>query len=260
MAKTYIGERYVPQHEGEWAATKDYDRLSIVSVTTGDDVTAYISRVPVPAGTPVTDVNFWAVLYISRGAGGGGTVNWVDIVDKPLEFPPSAHSQSWLTISDKPLSYPPRDHTQAISTINGLQTTLTDLQDQIDGIGPGGGPEFIQGTWGNSAAYETPFTLIKYSNGFMQLSSVITQSVAIASATGNMYYGTPFNNQRYEYPRAFRDIPCISLSTNAGSNHAIACVYGTVNTTMFPTVRVLSPESTTVQSIKVFVNVTGWEA
>lgn len=140
MAKTYIGERYVPQHEGEWLSTRDYDRLSIVSVTVDDDVTSYISRVPVPAGTPVTDVNYWVVLYISRGAGGGATtVNWADILDKPTTFPPSSHTQDWNTITGKPTTFAPAAHNQAIGTINGLQTTLDDINNRIDGIGTGGG-------------------------------------------------------------------------------------------------------------------------
>lgn len=142
MSSIYYGERYVPQHEGEWDTAKTYDRLSIVTVTTGDNVDAYISRVPVPAGTPITDNNFWALLYISRITSGGATsVSWVDIENKPDTFPPSAHTQGWDTITGKPSTFNPAPHTQGITTINGLAASLGDLQSQIDNISVGGGSE-----------------------------------------------------------------------------------------------------------------------
>lgn len=138
MASQFIGERYVPQHEGEWDTSLPYDRLSIVTVTSGDNVDAYISRVPVPVGTPITDNNYWALLYISRiTSGGSASVSWVDIENKPDTFPPSAHTQDWDTITGKPATFPPSAHNQAISTIQGLQTTLNDLQEQINSFSGG---------------------------------------------------------------------------------------------------------------------------
>lgn len=59
MAK-YIGRRIVPTHGGVWDIEKEYEELTIVlNADTGD---SYISRIPVPAGTAITDENYW-MLY-----------------------------------------------------------------------------------------------------------------------------------------------------------------------------------------------------
>lgn len=52
----YVGNRYVPYYDGLWDAAKQYESLTAVT----QDNNAYISRKPVPAGTPVTDQEFWA--------------------------------------------------------------------------------------------------------------------------------------------------------------------------------------------------------
>lgn len=52
----YIGNRYVPLHMGAWDSSVDYEYLS--AVTQGGN--AYVSKRNVPAGTPVTDTDYWA--------------------------------------------------------------------------------------------------------------------------------------------------------------------------------------------------------
>jgi len=47
------------------------------------------------------------------GSGGGGTVYWSDIVGKPLEFPPTAH-------------------THTISDVDGLNSVLSDINDSLE--------------------------------------------------------------------------------------------------------------------------------
>lgn len=53
--KVYIGARYTPKFEGEWKANKEYAALSVVY----SNNKSYVSRKTVPAGTAVTDTEFW---------------------------------------------------------------------------------------------------------------------------------------------------------------------------------------------------------
>lgn len=128
MAKTYVGERYVPLMMGAWSGSLDYERLSIVTF----DNKAYISRKPVPIGVPTTDTNFWMLLFDTAITPGG--VSWTDIVNKPTAYPPEPHDQAWSTITGKPTEFTPAGHSQSIGTINGLTTTLTDMQAEIDAL------------------------------------------------------------------------------------------------------------------------------
>lgn len=55
----YIGKRIVPKHCGEWNSGTAYEVLSIVlDKSTGD---SYISKKEVPAGTELTDTEYWAL-------------------------------------------------------------------------------------------------------------------------------------------------------------------------------------------------------
>lgn len=53
--KVYIGARYTPKFEGEWKANKEYAALSVVY----SNNKSYVSRKTVPAGTAVTETEFW---------------------------------------------------------------------------------------------------------------------------------------------------------------------------------------------------------
>ncbi|MCC8102129.1 MAG: hypothetical protein LIP11_07665 [Clostridiales bacterium] len=55
----YTGGRIVPRHDGEWDSTKEYERLTIV--LNPDDGVSYIARKSVPAGTELSDTEYWAV-------------------------------------------------------------------------------------------------------------------------------------------------------------------------------------------------------
>ncbi len=56
---SYTGGRIVPRHDGTWDSTKEYEQLTIVLNT--DDGVSYISRKKVPAGTELSDTEYWAV-------------------------------------------------------------------------------------------------------------------------------------------------------------------------------------------------------
>ena len=62
---TYIGARYVPRFVGVYDPTQIYEALDVVDNGSG---TSYISKIPVPAGTPLTDVTYWAVYGAAGGA------------------------------------------------------------------------------------------------------------------------------------------------------------------------------------------------
>lgn len=55
----YVGERYIPIYDGYWSNTKDYEALTIVTQPSSNS--SYISRRPVPAGTPLTNNTYWAL-------------------------------------------------------------------------------------------------------------------------------------------------------------------------------------------------------
>ena len=58
MAK-YTGRRIVPKHEGEWNIRKEYEELQIVLDTESGN--SYISNLPVPKGTALTDEKYWSL-------------------------------------------------------------------------------------------------------------------------------------------------------------------------------------------------------
>lgn len=62
---TYIGARYVPRFVGTYDVTQIYDALDVVDNGSG---TSYIARKTVPAGTPLTDTDYWFVYGASSGA------------------------------------------------------------------------------------------------------------------------------------------------------------------------------------------------
>lgn len=61
----YVGARYVPKFMGLYDATQAYEALCVVDNGMG---TSYITRVPTPAGTPLTDTDYYAVYGASSGA------------------------------------------------------------------------------------------------------------------------------------------------------------------------------------------------
>lgn len=65
MVREYIGARYVPKFMGTYDNTQAYEALCVVDNGLG---TSYISKVPTPAGTPLTDTDYWAVYGASSGA------------------------------------------------------------------------------------------------------------------------------------------------------------------------------------------------
>lgn len=63
--RQYIGARYVPKFMGTYDPTTDYEALSVVDNGMG---TSYTSKKPTPAGTPLTDTDYWAVTGSLNGA------------------------------------------------------------------------------------------------------------------------------------------------------------------------------------------------
>ena len=61
----YIGARYVPRFMGTYDSTQNYEALDVVDNGLG---TSYISKIPTPANTPLTDTTHWAVYGASSGA------------------------------------------------------------------------------------------------------------------------------------------------------------------------------------------------
>lgn len=62
---TYVGARYVPRFMGTYDPTQIYEALDVVDNGSG---TSYIAQKIVPAGTPLTDTEYWFVYGASSGA------------------------------------------------------------------------------------------------------------------------------------------------------------------------------------------------
>lgn len=63
--RQYIGARYVPRFMGTYDNTQQYEALDVVDNGSG---TSYIARKIVPAGTPLSDSDYWFVYGASSGA------------------------------------------------------------------------------------------------------------------------------------------------------------------------------------------------
>ena len=63
--REYIGARYVPRFMGTYDPTQVYEALDVVDNGLG---TSYISKIPTPAGTPLTDTTHWTIYGASSGA------------------------------------------------------------------------------------------------------------------------------------------------------------------------------------------------
>lgn len=63
--RQYIGARYVPLFDGPWDSTKNYEPLTVVEDGNGN---SYTSKRDVPAGTPLTDRNYWMLTATFSGA------------------------------------------------------------------------------------------------------------------------------------------------------------------------------------------------
>lgn len=62
----YVGARYVPNFiDDPWSDIRDYEALDVVDNGTG---TSYIAKKPVPAGTPLSDREYWFVYGSTSGA------------------------------------------------------------------------------------------------------------------------------------------------------------------------------------------------
>lgn len=84
--REYVGARYVPRFTGLYDATQIYDALDVVDNGIG---TSYIAKKTVPAGTPLTDTDYWFVYGASSGAildlqtrmsAAEGNINDLDII------------------------------------------------------------------------------------------------------------------------------------------------------------------------------------
>lgn len=89
MALQYIGARYVPRFMGTFDNTQAYEALDVVDNGMGN---SYIAKIPVPAGTPLTNTTYWAVY----GATSGAIINLQNQIDEINEDLLALTSQTYL--------------------------------------------------------------------------------------------------------------------------------------------------------------------
>lgn len=216
MANQYVGERYVPLIMGEWHSNIAYERLSLVTHDDGDGIRGYISRIPVPAGTPVTNTDYWALQFDNTT--NVTTVGWADIADKPTSYPPSAHRQDWNTIDNPPATYPPSAHQHPVSQILTLQDKLDDLQTQINNIKPTSGIASMKGGLLDVGTDQivADYQQIIYDNGYMtyHIKMSMQSIVVLNSDYGNIWRNNGlvnpiFNPMLAPYPDKFAFDPVV---------------------------------------------------
>ena len=95
--QTYVGARYVPRFMGTYDPTQIYEALDIVDNGSG---TSYISKIPTPAGTPLTNTDYWAVY----GAASGAIINLQNQIDdmRDGDIPGSLQNQIDKTVKEIP--------------------------------------------------------------------------------------------------------------------------------------------------------------
>ena len=107
--REYIGARYVPRFMGTYDPTQIYDALDVVDNGSG---TSYIARKTVPAGTSLTDPEYWFVYGASSGA--------IIQIQNDLQA-----VQNDITNNIKP------DITQNSNDIAALGNDINDLEDYV---------------------------------------------------------------------------------------------------------------------------------
>lgn len=114
QVRQYVGARYVPRFiEGGWDPTQRYEALDVVDNGMG---TSYIAKMPVPAGTPLTDTTYW-FLY---GSISGAIIHLQDQIDTIVNttIPGVTGDLSDLTTTDK---------TNLVAAINEHDTEIQTL-------------------------------------------------------------------------------------------------------------------------------------
>ena len=95
MVREYVGARYVPKFMGTFDATQSYEALCVVDNGLG---TSYISKIPTPAGTPLTDTDHWAIY----GASSGAIINLQQQIDDMKDGTVDGSLQQQIDIINKP--------------------------------------------------------------------------------------------------------------------------------------------------------------
>lgn len=255
MSKTYIGERYSPLLMGAWEASKDYERLSIVTY----DDKGYITMKDAPAGTLPTDANFYMLLY--NNTINLGSITWDELTGKPATFPPTYHTQAWSTITSRPTEFPPSAHTHPIEQVNGLEVTIDDIQSDIETLknASGSGTHIIEFYSDSLVIQNNPtntYTVKKWSNGYMEF-DLWCQVMGLTATTqkGGIYYsGHVFNTT--SIPITFQGPPLISSTFNSSSSTELCWTVMGGSTNPFsalPNIRIVTAES--ISSLVGVINV-----
>ena len=156
--RQYIGARYVPKFMGTYDATQAYEALSVVDNGMGTD---YISKIPTPAGTPLTNTTYWA----TYGAYSGAILNLQDQINDMNDGTVPGSLQSQINNIEN-VDLPAIDTqiqalSSAIGIINGNFIFIGDSYNN---------PQYSD--WGNYAATELGLTSSDYASIYVDGGSI----------------------------------------------------------------------------------------
>lgn len=208
--RQYIGARYVPRFVGTYDVTQVYDALDVVDNGSG---TSYIARKTVPAGTPLTNNEYWFVYGSSSGAiinlqgqidaivntDLPGIQNNINVLDNNIQnkIIPFNFTGKILVISD---SYGLNKTSDTNETFVDIASNLLDVSMDLESISSGsfgsGSPYLIEGLE-NYAGDKNEIELILVMAGANDCSTVNGSFSNIISGINN------FNTYaRANYPNA----------------------------------------------------------
>lgn len=229
MVREYIGARYVPKFMGLYDATQEYEALCVVDNGMG---TSYITKIPTPAGTPLTDTTYWFIYGASSGAiinlqNQIGDLTDLDTTDKDTLV--DAINENVSKINDV------RERTEDIFNVASLGLDLTqDITSDIEAaLATHKRLYFPAGTYKFSITISSQYNEI-FGDGFNTIFRPTTSACITLNATGGVNSGDNyFHDFKIVSDRSKNGIQAIGLYGTDPINNCIfenifieSCNYG----------------------------------
>lgn len=180
----YIGMRYVPKYYGLFNSDLAYEPLSLVRASQTDD-TIYISIIPVPANSTLTDDNYW-VGYTATG----DTHELEQALEQLTQTVNSQGSQ--ITNAETRISAAETEIDNLDTMVENNENDINTLSEKVNGLKPGGSGYF-------TASMEDSGTEI-----------TITPTINMVPNADNYTSTLILKGLKAAYPQLFAEFPYIN--------------------------------------------------